>query len=514
MSERIECECGFFNSVNKDRLYSAEQMNRPYELLVSNGVFATPEGTPSDQLQVWQTDTPSMAVVVRAGRGIFMDKWVINPSAKVLGIPAAEATKKRIDSIIVKVDMTEDVRDAWIEVKKGEPSFDPVAPVMTRTDDIHEYRLADVEVGAGVERITDANIRDTRGMDDCGWVTSLVQQVDTSTLFKQFEAGFYEWFDSVSSVVEHSVGIKAYTNTYVTTADNETEIPIGIDSYNSLTDILHVFVNGMLLVKGTEYTSDTSSVTMVNPLDVGTPVSFIVYKSVDVSGSSDVGSADLEALKTDIANLESEVATTNTDLSALNDVVAVIKAGDGFTGDIDVPGAIRSHGVQIGFSNANNDNVQLGSSACDTLIHGKENITLDARLGTLSLIPVATASYQIGNTSYRYNGIYLVNDPNVSSDERLKTNVEDVDAGEMLDFVNALEVVNYELIADPGVERIGLIAQQVEAVGGSKHVEVSEDGTYGLKPASLVYPLIAAVQRLTERNAELEKRIEALEQNE
>ncbi len=40
---KYEVEAGFFDAINRDRLYSAEDMNRPYVKLISDGVFATPE---------------------------------------------------------------------------------------------------------------------------------------------------------------------------------------------------------------------------------------------------------------------------------------------------------------------------------------------------------------------------------------------------------------------------------------------------------------------------------------
>ena len=38
-------DCGFFDAINNDRLYSAEDMNKPYSEFISDGVFATPTGT-------------------------------------------------------------------------------------------------------------------------------------------------------------------------------------------------------------------------------------------------------------------------------------------------------------------------------------------------------------------------------------------------------------------------------------------------------------------------------------
>ena len=188
-------ECGFFNSVNGDRKYSAEMMNRPYELLVSNGVFATPEGTPSNYLQVMANDDNDMTVVVKTGRGIFKDKWLINDSDILLDIDRSEVTLTRSDSIIVRVDTSETVRMGTIGVKKGTPSSNPVAPVMARSEDVYEYRLADVTVTPQASTIQQLNIRDQRGSKDCPWVTSLIQQVDTSTLMIQWEDAYNKYFD-------------------------------------------------------------------------------------------------------------------------------------------------------------------------------------------------------------------------------------------------------------------------------------------------------------------------------
>lgn len=190
-------ECGFFDSVDRDRLYRADQMTRPYELLVSNGVFATQEGTPSNYLQVYAD--AGMDVIVKPGRGIFKDKWLINDSDMKLTLEAAEVTLTRIDSIIVRVDTSEAVRMGTIEVKKGSPSSSPVAPAMERTEEVYEYRLANITIAPLVEKIEQLNISDQRGSADCPWVTSLVQQVDTSTLFAQWEDAYEKYYAKVEA---------------------------------------------------------------------------------------------------------------------------------------------------------------------------------------------------------------------------------------------------------------------------------------------------------------------------
>ena len=65
----FQVECGFFDSVNKDRLYSADQMNLPYKRLISNGVFANKDGTASDDFKV-QPVFGTTNIKVKAGQGL------------------------------------------------------------------------------------------------------------------------------------------------------------------------------------------------------------------------------------------------------------------------------------------------------------------------------------------------------------------------------------------------------------------------------------------------------------
>lgn len=152
----------------------------------------------------------------------------------------------------------------------------------------------------------------------------------------------------------------------------------------------------------------------------------------------------------------------------------------------------------------------FGTGNKPTLIACKSDspVTVNGvRMDVPSLVPRNTNTHGIGLSGQRFTNCYLVNSPNVSSDRRLKENIEDVDADDMLGFIDALNVVNYNYIAEPETERIGLIAQDVEDAGGAKFVEVGEDGMYGLKTADLVYPLIGAVQALYSRVLELEAQL-------
>lgn len=95
----------------------------------------------------------------------------------------------------------------------------------------------------------------------------------------------------------------------------------------------------------------------------------------------------------------------------------------------------------------------------------------------------------------------------VSSDERLKENIADVDAQSCIDFVKGLEVKTFKY-KDNETPCIGVIAQQIEKLSpelAKRLVTKDENGMLGVKTSDLVFPLIAAVQALSARVAELEK---------
>ena len=101
--------CGFFNAVNYDRTYTAEDMNRPYSRIVADGVFPTAQGTASTDLQVVSAGS-GMRITVKAGQGMFASKWFENPSSIIITVPNNNALYARFDSVIVQVDMRQSGR--------------------------------------------------------------------------------------------------------------------------------------------------------------------------------------------------------------------------------------------------------------------------------------------------------------------------------------------------------------------------------------------------------------------
>lgn len=184
--------CGFFdaNLVGEeyDRVYLAAQFAAYFASFIGNGVYAEH----SNQLQVVAMPTPQMQVGVEKGQGWINGYWYENTDTMYLPVEVADGVLNRIDSIVLRLGFAE--RNMWLMVKKGTPAVNPIAPEVTRTADYYDLQLATVSIPASSIRITQAQIQDTRmNQDVCGWVTGVVKQLDTTTLFNQFETYFQEF---------------------------------------------------------------------------------------------------------------------------------------------------------------------------------------------------------------------------------------------------------------------------------------------------------------------------------
>lgn len=275
---------GFFDSINGDRTYNADQISDYFLKLISNGVFATP----ATAMQV--TATTGLIVNVSAGWGFINCKWVKNDNDYALQLDAADTSFARIDRIVLHLDISHEHRYITIEVKKGTPAATPTPPTLTRSGDVYELSLAQIAVAANATTITQADITDERpDTSVCGYVTGLIDQIDTTNLFAQFTAAFDTWFEDIKDEVQSTTIVMQYHSRYVTAEAGETTIPIQIEAYNETLDIMYVYINGIKLVPAVDYTVSGSNIILTQALDViGTPVEFEVLKSADTAEAASI----------------------------------------------------------------------------------------------------------------------------------------------------------------------------------------------------------------------------------
>lgn len=184
---------GFYNSLNKDRMYNAEQMSSIFNGIITDGVFSTV----GDALMT--VAGTGMQVIVKPGRAWFNSTWTLNDAQLPLDVPAADVSLARIDAVILEVNSAVATRANSIKVLKGTPSANPTKPTLSATETLHQYALAYITVGAGITSITAANIEINVGKTSCPFITSVLQQTDITDLFNQWDAEFSAWFANVQS---------------------------------------------------------------------------------------------------------------------------------------------------------------------------------------------------------------------------------------------------------------------------------------------------------------------------
>jgi hypothetical protein len=148
----------FFGGAEGDpRSYNQVDWAQVFKRLLRDGYFPNV----LNELKVIETNPARLAVAVDTGEGWLQGYWYANDALKEIDLEAADATNPRIDRIVLRLDTVTD-RIISAIVLKGTPAVAPVAPALTRTEQIWELSLAQVYVGAGVTSIANANITDER----------------------------------------------------------------------------------------------------------------------------------------------------------------------------------------------------------------------------------------------------------------------------------------------------------------------------------------------------------------
>ncbi len=156
---------GFFNSINGDRKYTAEQIGNYFEGIISNGIL---RGI-GNEFTVQAGD--GMNIKIGTGRAIINCHWIKNSTIVTLPISAANPQYNRIDAVKLRLDLNEASRKIEIIVDTGIPNSAAKTP--TRSGNVYELIIAYVNVTAGATNITQNNITDCRSGKYCGWVNIL-----------------------------------------------------------------------------------------------------------------------------------------------------------------------------------------------------------------------------------------------------------------------------------------------------------------------------------------------------
>lgn len=309
-------QSGFFDAhlVNGiyDRVYLADNFAKYFASFIGNGVF----GGKSNELLVQQKATANMSVAVLSGQGWINGYWYENTSTISLPIDNADGVLHRIDLIVLRWDNSE--RVIRLAVKKGTPASVPSAPVLQRSADYYELKLAEITINAGATKITQANILDTRlNTTVCGLVHAVVDQFDSSELGIQLDAYISEF------IAEKDTWFSQFKTNSETTVNNV--VNTGTTNINKVVSDGNTNINNAITAGNKKFDDAVAAgnTKISNIVSTGnTNINKVVSDgTVNINKLISDKTAEIDALK-----VELEQAITDSDVAAINAKIATLEA--------------------------------------------------------------------------------------------------------------------------------------------------------------------------------------------
>ncbi|WP_462391932.1 hypothetical protein [Clostridium cadaveris] len=175
---------GFFNG---DQEYGQEEFNRYFDNIYESGVSVN-----SDNTMTLNVTTSGMNILVGAGFAIIKGFYLYNDSTKTI-IETADSNYNRIDRVVLRLNLSSS--KVSIELKKGTPASNPVAPVLQRDNIVYELSLAQILVGKdNTLRVTDE--RYVAGV--CGSIRPK-NLIEFNAMIAGLQERFNVWFNKLQA---------------------------------------------------------------------------------------------------------------------------------------------------------------------------------------------------------------------------------------------------------------------------------------------------------------------------
>lgn len=287
---------GFFNAMESggvyDRTYNADDYTSNLAAIISTGVRRSSE----DDLKVTAS---GLNVSVNVGRAWIDGRWYYNDTVLALQtVTPPTGALARKDGVYLQANSNTAVRSIQLVYKTGTPAATPAAPACVRSGGIYEIQLATITVQPNAEAVTVTDTRSKKSV--CGWITTPVGYDD---FFASYDNEFTEWFDETKDTLASVTLFKQYLWSTTTSGTSTTSVTFSIPQYDSTgTDIINVYVNGLLQTPTTDYTMSGSTITFTAGKTAGTKIIVMCYKSIDGSDLGDV-SDEITALQNQVAAL-------------------------------------------------------------------------------------------------------------------------------------------------------------------------------------------------------------------
>lgn len=292
---------GFYNAMQSggvyDRTYNADDYKNVFAAFIKDGVRRS-------GMDDFRVVARGLALSVKMGFAICGGRWVnLDADYSLVTVTPPVGDYSRIDAVVLRVDANEATRAASLVYRTGTAQSSPTAPAKDTTTGVTELIIATVLVAPGATSVTVTDTRPNANL--CGWITTPVGYDD---YFVSLESRFNTWFNDVQNKLASVTLFKQYI--WRTVLDSPaSSVTFSIPQYDSTgTDILQIYVNGLLEIKGVDYTLSDSTVTFnavgggTGTKIAGTEIVVMCYKSIDGTGLGSV-SDEITELQNDMALL-------------------------------------------------------------------------------------------------------------------------------------------------------------------------------------------------------------------
>lgn len=192
---------GFYNSVDHDRQYSAEDFGDIFNGIINDGVFMNI----GDHFSIYPSS--ELTVAVAPGRAWFNGTWTENDNNYLVTIEEPEVLQSRIDVIALEIDKRNDYRRNRIVVLKGVPAATPSRPGLTQTGGLYQYALGYVTIKPTTTAISASDITQVVGMSETPFVTGILQIAQLNSLYQNWEKQFNDWFYDIQVQMGDNVAL-------------------------------------------------------------------------------------------------------------------------------------------------------------------------------------------------------------------------------------------------------------------------------------------------------------------
>lgn len=164
---------GFFNSIDNDRRYDAEDMGKVFEGIISDGVFSNI----GDKFAIEATPG-TMKIKIKNGKAWFEGKYFEIEGYEEVTLSSGDLNP-RIDAICIGINNTDGGRNGFVGVQKGTPAINPEKPTVESTDQIVKKVIGYVTVPANAISLDSVTIESnvgnaTVGPNYCPWAETTI----------------------------------------------------------------------------------------------------------------------------------------------------------------------------------------------------------------------------------------------------------------------------------------------------------------------------------------------------